>query len=215
MIGLPISRLIPPGRLRDHERALARIFAGENVASFPSLYSALDGRDVAVSITLSPVLDASGMIVAASAVIRPRSAARSAPSTAPNRSAPGPAPRTDGDPFARRTILVVEDEAIIGLGFAAMLENSGFDVVGPVGDLGQAMALLDAHDCALAILDVSLARGETSEPLARRLRHEGIPFFLVSGAAQKDSRPDFAEARSLTKPVGARRLVATVHEMIG
>ena len=110
----------------------------------------------------------------------------------------------------RRKILVVEDEALVGLGMTAMLETAGFEVIGPIGNVELAMALLDRHDCALAILDIKLRDGETSARIAERLRENGIPFFVVSGYLS-DSQPSvFNGAQSIAKPIGARSLVTAV-----
>lgn len=219
MIGLPVSRFIPPDRHREQEAALRRIFAGETVGSFQTVRTTSTGQDIAVSVAMSPIHHADGSIAAASAIIRPRSHAR--------RKADGEAQgdlwsafsgKEDDDaraaPQGHRHILVVEDEALIGLGLTSMLENAGFEVLGPVSDLRSAMAMLDRHDCALAILDINLAHGETSAPLAERLKRSGIPF-LVTSANMANARGIFHDAPSLPKPVGARTLVAAVQEVLG
>jgi DNA-binding response OmpR family regulator len=110
---------------------------------------------------------------------------------------------------------VVEDEALVGLGLAAMLENAGFEVIGPVGDLNAAMNMLDSHECALAILDINLAHGETSAPLAERLKRSGTPFLVTSGTLPPRGKGILGSVPSLQKPVGARMLVAAVQEALG
>jgi DNA-binding response OmpR family regulator len=114
-----------------------------------------------------------------------------------------------------RPILVVEDEVIIGLGLMATLEIAGFETVGPAVSVDTAMELLDQHDCALAILDINLGFGETSEALAERLRDEGIPFLVTSAYAPED-RPDiFNHAPNFAKPIGARMIVSAVQAALG
>jgi DNA-binding response OmpR family regulator len=108
----------------------------------------------------------------------------------------------------------MEDETLVGLGLVAMLENAGFAALGPARDVPSANALLDRHECALAILDTHL-RGESSAPVARRLRADGIPI-LVASAGPASSRPTaFDGAPSLTRPWRTNRLVAAVHEVLG
>jgi DNA-binding NtrC family response regulator len=114
-----------------------------------------------------------------------------------------------------RNILIVEDEALVGLGLAAMLETAGFEVIGPTGNVKSAMALLDRYDCALAILDIRLRDGETSAPLAERLRDDGIPFFVISGYLADAQPAIFRGAPSIAKPVGARSLVSAVQGALG
>ena len=100
------------------------------------------------------------------------------------------------------SILIVEDEVLTGLGLIATLENAGFRVIGPARDVRAGMELLDRHRCELAILDVNLGDGETSAPLAERLKDAGIPFFVTSGySAQHNSAifndaPNFSQARA-------------------
>ncbi len=219
MIGLPLSRFIPPDRVNEQAAALRRVFAGELVASFHSVRTARNGRDIAVSVSLSPIHNLDGNVVAASAIIRPRNPARRKLADDSQGdlwscllSAPDGATKGAG---TGREILVVEDETLIGLGIAAMLENAGFDVIGPVGDLHSAMSLLDERDCSLAILDINLAHGESSAPLAERLKGSGIPFLVTSGNIATEGPNAFDGARNLPKPVGARTLVAAVQEALG
>lgn len=222
MIGLPVSRFIPPDRHKEQDSALRRTFAGELVGSFQSIRTTRTGQNVAVSVAMSPIYDGDGAIVAASAIVRPRqSARRKADNSAQGELWNGAAPERgdEAPPLAdgANSILVVEDEALIGLGLAAMLENAGFDVIGPVGDLRSAMSLLDEQACALAILDINLAHGETSAPLAERLKRSGIPFLVTSGnlSLDGDGHGVFGGAPGLQKPVGARMLVAAVQEALG
>lgn len=222
MIGLPVNRFIPLDRAREQEAALRRVFAGELVASFHSVRTTSSGRDVTVSVAMSPIYDGDGSVIAASAIVRPRQNVRRKGSAADQRdlwSALEAGQREEaGDAAAPNPkILVVEDEGLIGLGIAAMLENAGFDVIGPVGDLRTAMALLDRHDCMLAILDIDLAHGESSAPLAECLRHKGIPFLVTSGdmPSPEPEKGIFGAAGGLPKPVGARALVAAVQEALG
>ena len=74
--------------------------------------------------------------------------------------------------------------------------------------------MLDSHECSLAILDINLAHGETSAPLAERLKRSGIPFLATSGSLPALSKGIFGSVPSLPKPVGARTLVAAVQEAL-
>lgn len=70
MIGGPIQRLFPPDRLDEEDVILARIRSGERVEHFETVRRCKDGSDVSVSITISPIRDASGTIVGASKIVR-------------------------------------------------------------------------------------------------------------------------------------------------
>ncbi len=66
-VGRKITMLIPPDR-RDY--ALGRIAAFRDVAKFEATHVARDGREIDVAVTLSPIFDADGAMVAQSAVLR-------------------------------------------------------------------------------------------------------------------------------------------------
>ncbi|MBO0756475.1 MAG: PAS domain S-box protein, partial [Bradyrhizobiaceae bacterium] len=69
-IGRSIDILIPPERLEEEPRILARIRRGERVVHFETIRRRKDGSLVDVSLTVSPVRDAYGKIVGASKIAR-------------------------------------------------------------------------------------------------------------------------------------------------
>jgi DNA-binding response OmpR family regulator len=110
-------------------------------------------------------------------------------------------------------VMVVEDEFIIADEIAAILEDSGHEVIGPFGSIEQAAAglsVVDRPDCA--ILDANL-RGKSSVPLAERLRELDVPFCLCTGYRSDDLRAIFGEVPVLQKPVNARALTAVIEAM--
>jgi PAS domain S-box-containing protein len=70
MIGQPITRLFPPDRLEEENLILSRIKRGERVDHFETVRRRKDGRDIDVSVTISPVRDSSGRIVGVSKIAR-------------------------------------------------------------------------------------------------------------------------------------------------
>jgi two-component system, OmpR family, sensor histidine kinase VicK len=76
MIGSSVLRIIP-GEMRDEEDAIIeRIRRGEKVDHYETTRVAKDGRRIPVSLTVSPVRDASGHIVGASSIARDVTALR-------------------------------------------------------------------------------------------------------------------------------------------
>lgn len=105
-------------------------------------------------------------------------------------------------------VLIVEDEFFIALDIDRQLTDAGFAVTGPAPSVAQALAA--EPDCDVAVLDVNLGGGETSEPVADRLRQSGKAFVVLSGYS--DTRlPWFGEAPMLSKPVAADDLIAAVN----
>jgi PAS domain S-box-containing protein len=70
MIGQPITRVIPPERLDEETQILAKIIRGERVGHFDTVRVTKSGQKVDVSVTVSPIRDATGNVVGASKVAR-------------------------------------------------------------------------------------------------------------------------------------------------
>jgi PAS domain S-box-containing protein len=70
LIGQSVRILIPPDRQAEEDAILARIKRGERVDHFETVRLAKGGRPLDVSLTISPVHDASGNVVAASKIVR-------------------------------------------------------------------------------------------------------------------------------------------------
>ncbi len=69
-VGRPITLIIPPDRYDEEAAILARLRRGERIDHYETVRLAKGGRPVHVSLTISPVRDAAGRIVAASNVTR-------------------------------------------------------------------------------------------------------------------------------------------------
>jgi PAS domain S-box-containing protein len=69
-IGQNITLLIPDDRLDEERRVLSSIVRGERVRHFETVRRAKDGRLLDISLTVSPIKDASGRVVGASKVAR-------------------------------------------------------------------------------------------------------------------------------------------------
>lgn len=70
MVGKPITTIIPKDRLDEEPLILGRIRNGELVDHFETVRRRKDGTLVDISLTISPVRDASGRIVGASKIAR-------------------------------------------------------------------------------------------------------------------------------------------------
>jgi DNA-binding response OmpR family regulator len=106
-----------------------------------------------------------------------------------------------------KRVLVVEDDALIGLDIAQQLTDAGFEVVGPAISAGKALSLLAEKGCDVAVLDVNLGR-ETSESVASELRAQHTPFVVLSGYPSEQHPLSFRGAPTLSKPARPQELVA-------
>ena len=105
-------------------------------------------------------------------------------------------------------VLVVEDMLMVAEMLAEALTIAGVEVVGPVGRIGQAIALARQAELDGALLDVNLA-GEHSGPVAEVLHARGIPFVFLTGYSDAGVLPAmFRSAPRLVKPFMEQELEA-------
>ena len=70
MVGTPITRLVPTGFENDVPAILAKIVRDEQIANYETKRQRRDGLILDVSLTVSPVHDPDGTIVAAATIAR-------------------------------------------------------------------------------------------------------------------------------------------------
>jgi PAS domain S-box-containing protein len=118
--------------------------------------------------------------------------------------------RKNGTPITfsksgRPRVLLVEDEALVGIMIQECLTEFGFQITGPVCTASEALsAAKDGHFDA-AILDINLGDGSVYR-VAEILSARGVPFIFVTGydSGSVDSR--FQEVPVLQKPIERQML---------
>jgi PAS domain S-box-containing protein len=70
VIGKPINIIIPPDRQHEEPTILQNLRRGERIDHFETIRQTKDGRLINISVTISPVRDASGRIIGASKIAR-------------------------------------------------------------------------------------------------------------------------------------------------
>jgi len=70
IIGKPVTVLIPPGRADEEPEIIERLKQGERVEHYETVRRRKDGREIHVSLTISPIKDARGQIIGASRIAR-------------------------------------------------------------------------------------------------------------------------------------------------
>jgi two-component system cell cycle sensor histidine kinase/response regulator CckA len=70
IIGRHISLVIPQARLHEEDMILERIRSGDRIVHFETVRRHMDGREISVSLTVSPIRDRDGNIVGASKIVR-------------------------------------------------------------------------------------------------------------------------------------------------
>src|SRR5262249_14464071 len=69
-IGQPIKMLIPPDRQHEEPEMLARLNRGERVDHFETVRISKDGSLLEISLTISPIKDATGRVIGSSKIAR-------------------------------------------------------------------------------------------------------------------------------------------------
>jgi DNA-binding NarL/FixJ family response regulator len=80
--------------------------------------------------------------------------------------------QADADDTLR--VILAEDDVLLREGLASLLQSSGLDVVGQVGDGSELLALVREHEPDLVVVDIRMPPTHTTEGLeaARRIREE-------------------------------------------
>ena len=113
-----------------------------------------------------------------------------------------------------RTILVAEDDPLIGVLLKEMLEDEGALVEGPFPSAVAAREAV-ADDIALdaALLDVNLADGDVY-PVAAALQRAGVPYALFSAAGPEHMPSTLQPRLFIQKPAPFREILAALREML-
>ncbi|HYO92211.1 MAG TPA: PAS domain S-box protein, partial [Pyrinomonadaceae bacterium] len=70
IVGKPVTTLIPPDHLDEEPVILSRLRAGQRIEHYETIRVRKDGTLVNISLTVSPIRDASGKIIGASKIAR-------------------------------------------------------------------------------------------------------------------------------------------------
>ena len=69
-VGQPVTLIIPPERVQEEQEILQRLRRGERIEHFETVRIAKSGRRIHVALTISPIRNASGVIIGASKIAR-------------------------------------------------------------------------------------------------------------------------------------------------
>ena len=109
-------------------------------------------------------------------------------------------------PLTGRTVLIVEDDFLVGSDLRAFLEEAGAAVLGPIDDIERARDVARGQAIDGAVLDVRMWDG-TAAPVAVELTARHLPFIVVSGYDPQDIPPAMRNAAYLAKPIRRLELV--------
>lgn len=113
-------------------------------------------------------------------------------------------------------VLVVEDEPLIAMVVEDSIELLGYEIIGPVAQHDEALALANAGAFDCAILDVNI-RGGNSYDVAEVLLSRGCPFVLATGYSDWSIPQHLAGENRLAKPYSSRQIedeLRLMHERV-
>ncbi len=111
-------------------------------------------------------------------------------------------------------VFIVEDEMIVAFEMSDLLEDMGFEVVGPSIHLEDAKERAREDDFDVAFLDVNLGRDKTSKQVRDILEARGIPYVFITAYDAGDVEFIDEQDRVLKKPINGPALVGALRAAI-
>ena len=112
-------------------------------------------------------------------------------------------------PLDGLTVLIIEDEFLIGMLLVNEIELAGAASVGPFNTVAGALKEIESGVADIAIVDSKLADGSAAD-LADALENRGMQFVVVSGYEKENLPQALKGAPFLTKPLSMPLLIETI-----
>ena len=97
------------------------------------------------------------------------------------------------------SVFLVEDEVMIRMMVADMLEELGYRVVAEAGEINEAIRLAQSAEFDLAILDVNV-NGKVISPVADLIKAQNRPFIFATGYGFSGLPEQYRDRPALQKP---------------
>ncbi len=121
----------------------------------------------------------------------------------------------EGSAVEGRRVLIAEDNLFAAMELEQALVDLGYQPVGPVAQLDQAMRLAQQENLDGALLDVDL-RGELVFAVAEELERRRVPVIFATGYDSDDMFPArFVRHPRLRKPFGEDEIRRALEAAIG
>lgn len=109
-----------------------------------------------------------------------------------------------------KTLMIVEDEALVAITLRDELEGAGFDVLDLTDRHEQALDVARESAPDLALVNIQLAGRDDGIELARQLKGLNIPVLLISGQVSRARSAQTVAVGSMPKPYSAPDMVRAV-----
>jgi CheY-like chemotaxis protein len=97
------------------------------------------------------------------------------------------------------SVFLVEDEVMIRMMVADMLEELGYSIAAESGEIGDALKLAQSVEFDLAILDVNV-NGKVISPVADLIAARNRPFIFATGYGSSGLPAEYRDRPALQKP---------------
>jgi DNA-binding response OmpR family regulator len=111
------------------------------------------------------------------------------------------------------SVFLVEDEAMIRMMVADMLEELGYSIAAEAGEIEQALKLAHTTDFDIAILDVNV-NGKLISPVAEVIEARHRPFIFATGYGTQGLPPEYRDRPALQKPFQMENLAAMIERTL-
>ena len=107
------------------------------------------------------------------------------------------------------SVFLVEDEVMIRMMVADMLEELGYSVAAEAGEIKEAIRLAQSTDFDLAILDVNV-NGKVISPVADLIKARNLPFIFATGYGSSGLPEEYRDRPALQKPFQLETLAQVI-----
>src|SRR5438128_687619 len=107
------------------------------------------------------------------------------------------------------SVFLVEDEVMIRMMVADMLEELGYSVAAEAGEIGEAVRLAQSTEFDLAILDVNV-NGKVITPVAELITARNRPFIFATGYGSSGLPQEYRDRPALQKPFQLETLAQVI-----
>jgi CheY-like chemotaxis protein len=97
------------------------------------------------------------------------------------------------------SVFLVEDEVMIRMMVADMLEELGYSVAAEAGEINEAIKLAQSAEFDIAILDVNV-NGKVISPVAELIKARNRPFIFATGYGSSGLHEQYRDRPALQKP---------------
>ena len=118
-----------------------------------------------------------------------------------------------GTRLPRGSVFLVEDEVMIRMMVADMLEELGFSIAAEAGEINEALRLAESTHFDLAILDVNV-NGKVISPVAELIQARKRPVLFATGYGSSGLPEEFRDRPALQKPFQLETLAKMIESTL-